>query len=134
MGESYASGEAGDEVSGESSEVIQPLTRLSSVGTAACRLEEAFGGEALAAAMEQKSEPQHWQDGLHLGENGLLYCTAADSRGSEACITCWVLISGRRIDPGLQNLNQAPPVHAEPMQGSPFVGTNNCTSTRFPGS
>ncbi|EIE23845.1 hypothetical protein COCSUDRAFT_47030 [Coccomyxa subellipsoidea C-169] len=66
VGESYASGEAGDEVSGESSEVIQPLTRLSSVGTAACRLEEAFGGEALAAAMEQKSEPQHWRDGLHL--------------------------------------------------------------------
>lgn len=104
MGESYASGEAGDEVSGESSEVTQPLTRLSSVGTAACRLEEAFGGEALAAAMEQKSAPHHWRDGLELGENGLLFCTAADNRGSEACITCWVLISGRRIVPGQQNL------------------------------
>ena len=31
------------EVSGKSSEVTQPLTRLSSTGTAACRLEDDFG-------------------------------------------------------------------------------------------
>ncbi|EIE19526.1 hypothetical protein COCSUDRAFT_67679 [Coccomyxa subellipsoidea C-169] len=43
-------------------EVTQVLTRLASTGTAACRLDEAFGGEALAAAMEQEPELKDWMD------------------------------------------------------------------------
>ena len=54
--------EAG-EVSGESpAEVTQPLTRLSSAGTAACCLDSAFGSGDLAAAMEAKFEPLDWTD------------------------------------------------------------------------
>ncbi len=49
-------------------EVTQVLTRLASTGTAACRLDEAFGGEALAAAMEQEPEPKNWMD--HTEEGG----------------------------------------------------------------
>jgi hypothetical protein len=66
--ESYMPEEDG-EVSGKSSEVTQPLTRLSSTGTAACRLEDAFGGEALAAAMEQRPESQDWHADMKEGES-----------------------------------------------------------------
>ena len=47
-------------------EVTQLLTRLASTGTAACCLDEAFGGDALPAAMESK--PQEWRDQLEEGE------------------------------------------------------------------
>lgn len=61
MEESYAPVE-NSELRGESpSEVTQPLTRLASTGTAACRLAEAFEGEPLAAAMEAKPQPpRYW--------------------------------------------------------------------------